>query len=228
MADYNQQVNQNSILARFQPTDFDLFLDEIGLADVTGDDRIDLVNIAKTSIEKEIVFTIFSRLEPFKKEQLARLMEDASVANSEQAVNDFLLIEIPDIEALVDLSIDKVKNTLRQFSTTLRQDIEADTLDALDAKKLSYKKADLTAPAVDKDENEEPLSMPNEKNEPDDLNNETLQPQIDPIDQAMAQINSVPTSNQPDQTVNTSTNPFPWEVSASSSQAINDELEAIK
>ncbi len=97
----------------FKPTDFDLFLDSIGLSKQSKEARISLIDRMQQAVEYQIVTQIFSRLTGDEKLNLIDLMKEADETENEKPVNDFLLEKIPDIEMLVDEAIDKVKNDLR-------------------------------------------------------------------------------------------------------------------
>lgn len=108
-----------------KPTDFDLFLDEIGLEDVVGRDRVALVDKFLQSVEYQLVTLIFRRLTTEKQIELIELMKEADKTENEAPVNVFLLKEIPDVETMVDEAIEKVKADLRVSTASMQESIDA-------------------------------------------------------------------------------------------------------
>lgn len=108
----------------FKPTDFDLFLDEIGLESLTGRDRIAMVDRITQILEYQLVTTIFDKLSTEKKIELVELMKRADETGNEAPVNEYLHQHLPDIEALVDEAISKVKNDLRVSTASINDSIE--------------------------------------------------------------------------------------------------------
>lgn len=111
------------LTSMFKPTDFDLFLDEIGLEDLTGRSRVELIDDILQSVEYALSIKIFRRLSTEKQAQLNNLMDEADKTGNEAIVNDFLAQEFPDIESVVDEAIEKVKNDLRLSTASMKDSI---------------------------------------------------------------------------------------------------------
>lgn len=108
----------------FQPTDFDLFLDEVGLGEMTPEARIQLVDNLRQAISYRIVTEIYTQLSVEQKTQLVELMQKADETGDEKPVNDFLLKCIPDVEALVDDIVESEKNKLRPGAAMFQKFLE--------------------------------------------------------------------------------------------------------
>ncbi len=106
----------------FQPTDFDLFLDEVGLQDVTGKARLALVDKLRDSVHYSIVSKIAKHLDFEGQITFVNLMKEADKTGNEAPVNEFLFQKIPHIESLIEESIEEVKDKLR-FSSANLQDL---------------------------------------------------------------------------------------------------------
>lgn len=101
-------------------TDFDLFLDEIGLEDLDARGRIELVDKAIQAVEYRLVTNLLDRLSTDKKIELVDLMREADKTGNEGPVNDFYAREIPDVESIVDEAIDEVKSRLRASTASMK------------------------------------------------------------------------------------------------------------
>lgn len=133
------------IRSLFQPTDFDTFLDEIGLADLDGNDRAQLAETMKQSVEYGIVTKIFSTLPAGEKLTLVELMKEGDASGNDIKVNDWLRKKFPEIETLVDEVIENVKNQVRKMTSTLKHDIEQDLIMV---RAMSQEKKAATEPPV--------------------------------------------------------------------------------
>lgn len=105
----------------FKPTDFDRYLEEIGLGDLSPEARIKLVDTLHESVQYRIVTEVLSSLSTQQKLELARLMQEANKTGEDTPVNDYLLKQIPDVEGLVDDIIEQEKRKLRPGAATLQK-----------------------------------------------------------------------------------------------------------
>lgn len=97
----------------FKKVDFNSFLDELGFVNQSQAKRIQFLDKILQALDYQIVTKILSRLQDKDKLALVDLMKQANEDGNEKPVNDFLLERLPDVEALVDEAIEKIKSDLR-------------------------------------------------------------------------------------------------------------------
>lgn len=105
----------------FKPTDFDNFLEEIGLGDMSPEARLQLVDNMTQSVQYRIITEIFSSLSGEQKLELVRLMQEAKKTGDDNPVNDWLLQQLPDIEGMVDDIVEQEKQRLRPGAATMQK-----------------------------------------------------------------------------------------------------------
>lgn len=108
----------------FKPTDFDKFIDELGLNNLSPRSRIEFVDKIRQAVEFTFITKLFRRLSEDKKIKLVELMQEADKTGNEAPVNEFLETEFPDVEGIVDEAIDKIKNDLRLSTASIADSFE--------------------------------------------------------------------------------------------------------
>jgi hypothetical protein len=190
----------------FQPLDFDLFLEEIGLlGDLGAEARVALSDQITEAIEYAMITKIFHRLTPYQQGELVQLMQEADKTGNEAPVNDYLLGIIPDADILAKEAVEEVKDSFRISTNTVDREIARFVAlhERLEKSEATDFREDLGFAPTDRIN----IAEQQEQDEADLLAN------------ARQSITTTqPTASVPDSATDTST----------SEQAIDEELKALK
>ena len=129
----------------FKPIDFDLFLDELGFDRQSPAMRQKLINMAVDAYREQLTLGIFSRLTSEDKMKLLDLMEEADKTGNEKLPNDFLTERIPDVQELIEQSIENVKDGLRLVTTGMKETLDEQIAMLLEKKQQQDEAAKLEA-----------------------------------------------------------------------------------
>lgn len=105
----------------FQPTEFDDYLEEIGLGNISPEARLQMIDEFREGVLYEIVIRGFSSLGEDEQFEYVRLMKDANKSGDYSKTNEFLYKHIPDIEAMIEEIVDDVKRRMRPGAAVLRK-----------------------------------------------------------------------------------------------------------
>jgi hypothetical protein len=191
----------------FPATEFEAFLDEIGIgANLSPEEKEEVAYKAREIVKYNVTGLILQRMDTEEKqEELARLIEETEKSGSDIELNQFFLREIPDWEIMIDEEVQKVRRDLRDGVAKLPQYIE-------------YAES-LMASNAPKEEANEPAQSPNSTSQ-----------------EAQSNVNMEPFPWEVPTMPNTEAQPSPQDSvttaphannDPSSSQAIHDELDAL-
>ncbi len=96
------------------PTDFDLFLTEIGLINLTPEARNKLVKQAQEILKYLIADKITDAIPDDQEDEFIKATDEAVKTDNRQALDNFLRQAIPDIDGLVEDALFELKDLLRQ------------------------------------------------------------------------------------------------------------------